>query len=363
MGGSKAQTVGYKYFKGVMAVIGNRIEQLLDINPDNRGWIMTPEQKKLLKSGRTSLTIDQPNLFGGDKKEGGWVGALDIYVGEDNQPQNPYLAKQIGADVSAYPNLSYLVFHGLDIIFTPENFEIEQRPSLIKGFQLVSMSGMMKEFMLWVKRIYVKNDGSLQWYDEKAGIGGNRFEGGGDYFRVFNINCIGTVYWSDLTQEYSQGWGSGAFPFFDSVQSYQSDPNSGDGNGEELPVKPSAIAAQETLLAHGVEFDASSGTRIPPCTWGGTAPGTDYFENGAIARQFFYDGFFYWIGGVFEYKVVISENNAGIEFLKLNEESREYESFSTISAQFGSGYSYLESSINLVKGYYKIHVSVGCGGR
>ena len=168
MGGSKAQTVGYKYFKGVMAVIGNRIEQLLDINPDNRGWIMTPEQKKLLKSGRTSLTIDQPNLFGGDKKEGGWVGALDIYVGEDNQPQNPYLAKQIGADVSAYPNRSYLVFHGLDTIITPENFEIEQRPSLTKGFQLVSMSGMMKEFMLWVKRTRIRNDGSVQWYERNV---------------------------------------------------------------------------------------------------------------------------------------------------------------------------------------------------
>lgn len=156
MGGSKSQTVGYTYFKGLMAVIGNRIERLLDINPDKKGWILTPEQKQQLKAGRASVSIDQPNLFGGDKKEGGWVGAIDVYVGEDGQSQNTYLAKQIDEDVSAYPNLSYLVFHAQD--------------SLDKGFQFVSMSGMMKEFMLWVKRIHVKNDGSTQWYDAKSEI-------------------------------------------------------------------------------------------------------------------------------------------------------------------------------------------------
>jgi len=162
MGGSKSQTVGYTYFKGFMAVIGNRIERLLDINPDKKGWILTPEQKQQLKAGRASVFIDRPSLFGGDKKEGGWIGVIDVYVGEDGQPQNTYLAKQIDEDVSAYPNLSYLVFHAQD--------------SLDKGFQLVSMSGMMKEFMLWVKRIHVKNDGSTQWYDLKSEIDSYKYE-------------------------------------------------------------------------------------------------------------------------------------------------------------------------------------------
>lgn len=170
MGGSKSQTVGYTYFKGLMAVIGNRIERLLDINPDKKGWILTPEQKQQLEAGRASVLIDQPNLFGGEKKEGGWVGAIDVYVGEDDQPQNTYLAKQINEDVSAYPNLSYLVFHAQN--------------SLDKGFQLVSMSGMMKEFMLWVKRIHIKNDGSTQWYDPKAEIGFYRNSGNSEVNKV-----------------------------------------------------------------------------------------------------------------------------------------------------------------------------------
>ncbi|WP_227567074.1 phage tail protein [Acinetobacter bereziniae] len=154
MGGSKSQTVGYTYFKGLMAVIGNPIEHLIDINPDKKGWILTADQKEILKDGQGTVNINLPSLFGGDKKEGGWVGAIDVYVGEDGQPQNTYLAKQIDEDVSAYPNLSYLVFHGQD--------------SLDKGFQLVSMSGMMKEFMLWVKRTRIKNDGSRQWYEVNA---------------------------------------------------------------------------------------------------------------------------------------------------------------------------------------------------
>ncbi|WP_227566031.1 phage tail protein [Acinetobacter bereziniae] len=151
MGGSKSQTVGYTYFKGLMAVIGNRIEHLIDINPDKKGWILTADQKEILKDGQGTVNINLPSLFGGDKKEGGWVGAIDVYIGDDQQPQNAYLANQIDEDVSAYPNLSYLVFHGQN--------------SLDKGFQLVSMSGMMKEFMLWVKRTRIRNDGSRQWYE------------------------------------------------------------------------------------------------------------------------------------------------------------------------------------------------------
>ncbi|MFW1853096.1 hypothetical protein ACG9XR_21345 [Acinetobacter guillouiae] len=163
MGGSKSQTVGYQYFAGLMVAIGNPIEQLLDINPAEKGWIMTPEQKQQLKAGQASLVIQKGEIFGGDKKEGGWSGIIDVFVGRDNQPQSAYLANQISEDVSTYPALSYLVFHGTS------NNSLE--PSIDRGFYLVSMSGMMKEFMLWVKRIHVKNDGTQQWYAQKAPIG------------------------------------------------------------------------------------------------------------------------------------------------------------------------------------------------
>ena len=154
MGGSSSQVVGYKYFTGLMVVIGNTIEQVININPDNRGWIFTdPADIKLLKNGDVTMNVDKPNLFGGDKQEGGWVGKIDIYTGKSSNPQqNQYLAKHDSELVSAFPNLSYLVYRGM----TDD-----------KGFQIVSMSGMMKEVLYRVKRTRIKNDGSEQWYKSR----------------------------------------------------------------------------------------------------------------------------------------------------------------------------------------------------
>lgn len=157
MGGSSSQTVGYKYFAGLQVVIGNCIEYMININPDNRGWIFTkPDEIAQLKTGDTSIAVNKPNIFGGDKQEGGWVGTIDIHTGKpENLRQNEYLAEQDNSLVSSFPYLSHLVFRG---------------PSLDKGFQLVSMSGMLKEVLYWVKRIHVKDDGSPQWYDLKSEI-------------------------------------------------------------------------------------------------------------------------------------------------------------------------------------------------
>ncbi|MEN4983039.1 phage tail protein [Acinetobacter modestus] len=151
MGGNSGQVAGYKYFTGLMVVIGNTIEQVVNINPDNRGWIFTePADIKLLKNGDVTMNVDKPNLFGGDKQEGGWLGKIDIYTGKSSNPQqNQYLAQHDSDIVSAFPNLSYLVYRGI---------------TNDKGFQIVSMSGMMKEVLYRVKRTRIKNDGSEQWY-------------------------------------------------------------------------------------------------------------------------------------------------------------------------------------------------------
>ena len=167
MGGSSKQTVGYKYFAGLQVAIGNCIEQIININPDNRGWIfVTKAEHELLKLGDVSMLVNKPNLFGGDKQEGGWVGTIDIHTGRpENLLQNGYLAAQDSELVSAFPFLSYLVFRG---------------NSLDKGFQVVSMSGMLKEVLYWPKRIHIKDDGSTQWYDVKSEIPIQRIIGVGE---------------------------------------------------------------------------------------------------------------------------------------------------------------------------------------
>lgn len=157
MGKSSKQTVGYKYFAGLQVALGNCIEQVRNINPDKRGWIFTkPDEITQLKAGDTSIQVNKPDLFGGDKQEGGWVGTIDIHTGrEEHLRQNAYLAEHDSELVSSFPYLSYVVFKGYTID---------------KGFQLVSMSGMLKEVLYWVKRIYVKDDGSEQWFSQRAEV-------------------------------------------------------------------------------------------------------------------------------------------------------------------------------------------------
>lgn len=165
MGGSSKETVGYKYFAGLQVAIGNCIEQILNINPDNRGWIFTTKAElDLLKVGDVSMPVKKPNLFGGDKQEGGWVGIIDIHTGKpETLRQNEYLAEQDSQLISAYPYLSYLVFRGtnepnLEVVWDLSNFGMQS------GFQLVSMSGMLKDVLYWPKRTRIKDDGSDQWY-------------------------------------------------------------------------------------------------------------------------------------------------------------------------------------------------------
>lgn len=157
MGKSSKQTVGYKYFAGLQVVIGNCIEYMININPDNRGWILSDKiYQKILKDGDVSLGIAVPNIFGGDKQEGGWVGMIDIHTGRpEYMRQNEYLAEHDSDLVSSFPYLSYVVFKGYTID---------------KGFQLVSMSGILKDVLYWPKRIHIKDDGSPQWYDGKSEI-------------------------------------------------------------------------------------------------------------------------------------------------------------------------------------------------
>lgn len=149
MGGSSSQVIGYKYYCGLMVAIGNTIEKLININPDNRGWILESSLED------DSVLINKPDLFGGDKQEGGWVGYIDVHTGKPSAlEQNHYLAQHESEIVSGFPNLSYLVYHGL----TDD-----------KGFHVVSMSGAMKEVLYWVKRTRIKNNGDTQWYERKLG--------------------------------------------------------------------------------------------------------------------------------------------------------------------------------------------------
>lgn len=146
--GKTSQVTGYRYYTSFAAFIGNRIEKFIAINFDNRGWIVHDPEKH----PSNMLPVNKPSLFGQDA--GGVAGDIDIEFGYP-QPQQNLAYKQHFDLVSAYPYQSYLVFRG-NTIDQPFYF---------------GNSNYMKEMLLWVKRIHVKNDGGAQWHDAKAEIG------------------------------------------------------------------------------------------------------------------------------------------------------------------------------------------------
>lgn len=145
--GKSSQVTGYRYYTSFAAFIGNRIEKFIAINFDNRGWIVHDPTKHPFNL----LPVNKPSLFGQDA--GGVVGNIDIEFGFP-QPQQNLAYKQYFDLVSAYPYQSYLVFRG-NAINQPFYF---------------GNSNYMKEMLLWVKRIHVKNNGDVQWHDAKSEI-------------------------------------------------------------------------------------------------------------------------------------------------------------------------------------------------
>lgn len=65
-----------------------------------------------LQQGSGTITINAPTLFGGDKKEGGIQGDLDVLFGEQTQGVNTYLLAKQGNPQSAHRGVTSVVFKG-----------------------------------------------------------------------------------------------------------------------------------------------------------------------------------------------------------------------------------------------------------
>ncbi|WP_347472711.1 phage tail protein [Acinetobacter thermotolerans] len=141
MGGSSKQVVGHRYYASLVKFIGFRIEKLLGVNFDNRGWFF----HNPVKHPPNQLPIDAPSLYG--ENEGGVKGVIDIHFGTPDQEPNEHYNKH-DPDISGFPYQSYLVFRGA-------NDE--------QGFYHGN-TNTMRDVLLWPKRTRVQNDGSEQWY-------------------------------------------------------------------------------------------------------------------------------------------------------------------------------------------------------
>lgn len=144
-GSSKKVTVGYKYYLGAHLILCHGpLDKVTKIEVDGKtAW-----------SGAAtggSITIAAENLFGGEEREGGVSGVVDIEMGAQTQGKNSYLQSQLGTLIPAYRRVAGVVLRQVYIGLNP----------------------YLKRWAFWASRIHVRQNGIAQWYDAKAEINGD----------------------------------------------------------------------------------------------------------------------------------------------------------------------------------------------
>lgn len=144
-GGSKSVTVGYWYLMGIhFGVSHGPVDALLKIEVGEReAWSGS-------HTANGTIYIDNPNLFGGEKREGGIQGYLDVQMGANSQGTNSYLASVQGTPQPAYRGILSAVFR--------------------KGL-IAAMNPYIKPWAFKLRRIIQGwGDSGTAWYPAKAEI-------------------------------------------------------------------------------------------------------------------------------------------------------------------------------------------------
>lgn len=140
--GSKKVKAGYKYFMSLHMGIAMALDDLVEIKvSDKTAWTGT-----ISSANQSTISINQPKLFGGDDAEGGIVGDLIIMRGAADQQALPALQDMLGV-VPAYRGCVTFFYDG----------------------QISANSFYPKPWSFRVRRTTSGWDGGT-WYPEKATI-------------------------------------------------------------------------------------------------------------------------------------------------------------------------------------------------
>lgn len=144
MGSSKKQTVGYWYRPMFHhGLCEGPIDAFLEFRcGDKTAW-----QGRLTASGQ--ISVNAPNLFGGESDQGGIVGALDVMFGEATQMPNDYLLSALGNQVPGWRGVATAVW---------------------RGGRYGAMNPYPAAASYKVERILKNWDNDDPWYPEKAAI-------------------------------------------------------------------------------------------------------------------------------------------------------------------------------------------------
>jgi hypothetical protein len=145
--GGKAQTIGYKYYLGMhLGLCHGPIDAVTRLSVDDR------EAWSGFNTGGT-ISVNKTELFGGEKREGGVSGTIDVEMGGPTQGQNSYLVSKLGSLIPAFRGVVGLVFRQAYLGNNP----------------------YLKTWAVRAQRIHVRQDGIEQWYDAKAAIMNENF--------------------------------------------------------------------------------------------------------------------------------------------------------------------------------------------
>lgn len=144
--GGKAQTVGFRYYMSVhQAICRGPVDELLEVRvADQTAW---PNAGEPGTSVTGVVSVNKPELFGGDKKEGGIVGPMHVLMGAEDQTAPGLLASLLGGRVPGFRGVVSVFFDGL----------------------VCSLNPYPKPWSFRVARIFKGWDGPV-WYPDKIQI-------------------------------------------------------------------------------------------------------------------------------------------------------------------------------------------------
>ena len=120
-GSSKKQTVGYRYRMGLhLALCQGPVDAVQEIQMGERtAWGNADRTPLSSGHGLSSISINKPDLFGGDSREGGVVGTIDVLSGHSSQGKNDYLVGRLGNAIPTFRGVLSLVAR--KILFAANN--------------------------------------------------------------------------------------------------------------------------------------------------------------------------------------------------------------------------------------------------
>lgn len=111
----------YRYYLTMQLVLcSGEIDEVLDVRFDDLAPVDISFADSPAHPGEaTRIVVDATELFGGDDKDGGVSGSLDVLHGSASQDPDTYLETRVGEDLPAWRGVCYVVLRGMYLGTSP----------------------------------------------------------------------------------------------------------------------------------------------------------------------------------------------------------------------------------------------------